>query len=319
MRLAVARHRLVRALAASALGWAIGWAIGAAPARACSVRRVLELHPRMVDRHPLVRVRLDGQAAVFILDTGAERTMLTPAAVRLFGLRLDPYVGTTTVGIGGIERHANADVARLSLHGLELHQNTPLRDLSLSVGAIPQGPTMAGQVDGILGRDLLGGFDLSLDLARRRIGLYRVRDCTRQQLPAHLPWPAAGAVRTLPGYRRSLGIPVVADGHVLRALIDTGSSISLLAAAGIDRLGLSPALLAHAPKGRARGIGPRQVPVRAYRLDRLTVAGSLTRGLTVATASVILTPILDMLLGVDWLDEHRVWLSYTTGQVLVGR
>lgn len=57
--------------------------------------------------------------------------------------------------------------------------------------------------------------------------------------------------------------------------------------------------------------------MRVYRLGWLAVGASVTQGVTVVAAPVILTPILDLLLGVDWLDGHRVWLSYATGQVFV--
>ncbi|MDE2582149.1 MAG: aspartyl protease family protein, partial [Rhodospirillales bacterium] len=291
-------------------------AAAARPAAACEVARAAVVPVVLRAGHPLVTARLDGQRASFILDTGAQRSLLTPEAVRRFRLKLDPWVGTTTIGIGGIERHRNAEVAELRLHGLALRQNTLLRGLSLSVGRIPTGQMGGAPVDGILGRDVLSAFDLSLDLGRRRITLYRVRDCRGRFLPwrrSYVPVPS------LPGYRAVLGIPVHADGHVLRAMIDTGSTSALLSAAGMARLGLTQANLAREPMAEASGIGPRTLRVRVYRLGWLAVGASVATGVDVVAAPVVLTPVLDLLLGVDWLATHRVWLSYATGQVFVAR
>ncbi|MBW4090210.1 MAG: hypothetical protein HIU82_03745 [Proteobacteria bacterium] len=283
-------------------------------AHACSVERRAVLPIQFRAGHPLVTALLDGQPATFVFDTGAQRSLLTPAAVARLHLKLDPWVGTTVVGIGGIEQHRNAEVASLVLGGVALRQDTMLRGLSVSVGAIPVSQMGGAPVDGILGRDVLAAFDLSLDFAHRRVTLYRVRGCTGRFLPWRGPYAAVAAMA---GYRAPLGIPVRTDGHVLRALIDTGSTTDLLTASGMARLGLTEAGLAGEPVGQVRGIGPRRVRVRVYRLGWLAVGASVTQGVAVVAAPVILTPILDLLLGVDWLDGHRVWLSYATGQVFV--
>ena len=291
-------------------------ALAAPPALGCTVARQAVVPITLPAGHPLVTARLDGHPATFILDTGAQRSLLTPEAVRRFDLKLDPWVGTTVVGIGGIEQHRNARVASLVLGGVALRQNTLLRGLSLSVGAIPASEMGRVPVDGILGRDVLAAFDLALDVGQRRITLYRVRGCSGRFLPWRRPYVAVPA---LPGYRAVLAIPVRADGRELRAMIDTGSTGGLLTGAGMARLGLTAAALAHKPLAQAQGIGPRSLRVRVYRLDWLAVGATVTRDVRVVVAPVILTPILDLLLGIDWLTAHRVWLSYATGQVFVAR
>ena len=301
----------LRALRAALL--ALVWA-GAAHAQ-CSVAAQVTVPLRAVAGHLVVTVAVDGDPARLILDTGAERTLLTPAAVRRLALPLDRWVGTTTVGIGGEERHQNAQVATLSLGGLALRQNTLLQGLNVTVGTISRGQLGAGQrpIDGLLGRDVLSAFDLAIDVPRLRLTLYRVRGCAGR----FVPWPGAAAVTALPGYARMLGIPVRANGRPLRAMIDTGSSATLLAAPGMIQLGLTPAQLARGAAGSATGIGPRTVPVHVVQLATLTVGGITARDMRVVAARVRLHPTLDLLLGLDWLARRKVWLSYATGQVFV--
>jgi hypothetical protein len=72
---------------------------------------------RIAGNTPLVTVEVNGQPGTFILDTGAQRTVVSPAATRRLGLARDAWVGTTIRGVGGIDRRANADPRSLSLGG----------------------------------------------------------------------------------------------------------------------------------------------------------------------------------------------------------
>ncbi|MGC8477521.1 MAG: retroviral-like aspartic protease family protein [Acetobacteraceae bacterium] len=283
-------------------------------ARACEVQSVSMVPLILRGGHALVEARIDHHDVRLILDSGAQRSLLTPAAVRRLGLKLDPWVGSTNIGIGGEEHHANALVPRLTLNGMPLHQIFPLPELSLSVGALPGAQGSGRRVVGLLGRDILARYDLDIDLPRRRITLFRVRDCTGRFLPW---WRSYHRAAMLPGYRAVLGIAVRADGRTLRAMIDTGATGQLLSTSGMDRLGLTVAGLAGAPAVQARGVGPRTVIGRFLTLRDLTVAGFRSRDVPVMAAPVILSPILDLLIGMNWLARHRVWLSYATGQVFV--
>ena len=107
------------------------------------------------------------------------------------------------------------------------------------------------------------------------------------------------------------------DGRTLRTLLDTGASASLITAPGMFLLGLTPAMLAHDPGGNGAGVGPAPVPMRLHRFTELRIGPDATRDPHIWVASVRVVPIVDMLLGVDWLQSRRVWLSYATRQVFV--
>ena len=283
-------------------------------ARACKIRSITMVPVLLRAGHALLAMRIDHRQAWFILDTGAERSLLTPGAVRRLKLKLDPWVGTTSVGIGGSERHANALVPRLTLGGMKLRQTFRLPEISFSVGAIPGARGTGVRVDGLLGRDVLARYDLDLQFGQGRVTLYRVHGCAGHFLPW---WGQYRGTATLPGYRAMLGIPARVDGVTLRAMIDTGASGEMLSAAGMARLGLTVAGLAGAPEVRARGVGPRVVVARFLHLHRMSVAHVTEREVPAVAAPVILTPLLDLLIGMNWLVRHRVWLSYATGQVFV--
>ena len=120
---------------------------------------------QMAGGQMVVPVVLDGQMARMVVDTGAERTVLTRAAVARLGLRLDPYVDSILRGAGGrLETYRNADVGHASLGGMRLPQRAGAK-LSLSV------TDMALGADGLLGGDLLRHFTLTLDFAAGTLAL----------------------------------------------------------------------------------------------------------------------------------------------------
>jgi hypothetical protein len=261
-----------------------------------------------------VAVEVNGITATFILDTGAQRSLVTEAAVRRLGLARDEWVGTTMSGVGGIESRPNADPRSLTLGGIPLVRRTLTHDTSLTVGVIPR--TQVGKllIDGLLGRDFLSLFDLDLDVPSLRLTVYQVHDCAGR----FLPWQGGYAVIpvTVPA-ENALIVPVAVDGRSLRALLDSGASASLIGAPGLFRLGLQPADLADDPAEQVSGLGPRAVTMRQHRFRSLRVGGQSIDQPVIWTAAIRLTPVVDMLLGADWLAGRRVWISFSTRQLFV--
>ena len=263
-----------------------------------------------------VPLKINGGAATFILDTGAQRSVVTQDAVDRLGLARDQWVGTTMNGVGGIQSRPNADPTSLSLGGVPLVRRTLTHDTSLTVGVLPH--ALAGNlvIDGLLGRDFLSLFDLDLDVPDRRLLLYRVSACSGR----FLPWTGdyAAIPATMPT-DTALVVPVSLDGRPLRALLDTGASASLLSAPGMFKLGLTAAALDSDPADTVNGLGPRSVTVHRHQFHTLGVGAEVIDSPRVWVEPIRLAPIVDMLLGADWLAGRRVWISLATRQLFVLR
>ena len=76
-------------------------------------------------------------------------------------------------------------------------------------------------------------------------------------------------------------------------------------------------MLARDPVGNGAGVGPAPVPMRRHRFVELRVGADTTRDPTLWVAAVRVVPIVDMLLGADWLSSRHVWLSFATKQMFV--
>ena len=281
---------------------------------ACSVSARADIPLDVVSGAIIVPVEVNGIAASFILDTGAQRSVVTGDAVHRLNLARDQWVGTTLSGVGGIDRRANADPRSLSLGGVKLVRRTLNHDTSLTVGIIPR--TVVGNhvIDGLLGRDFLSVFDLDLNRPARRLTIYSVRDCAGR----FLPWTSryTSIPVSFPS-EQAIIVQVTLDGTPLRALLDSGSGATLLTAPGKVRMGLQEADLAADPADAISGLGPHTVPMRLHRFRSLDAGGEALDRPAIWVAPVRLPLFVDMLLGQDWLASRRVWISYATRQVFV--
>ncbi len=274
---------------------------------ACEVRPRARIPLTIIGGAILVEVMVNDRPARMILDTGAQRSVVSKDAVRKLDLALDEWVATTMRGVGGVERNRNALPRSLTLGGVPLERRTRTRDTSLTVGTLP-----GGGFDGLLGRDFLSLFDLDLDMRGATVTLYDVSGCTTGFLPWTKPYtalPVGNPTET------ALIVGVVLDGVPLRALLDTGAGSTVLTAPGMARMGLTPERLAASPNATASGLGPRTVVGWHHRFKTFAIGDDVTANPTLWVAPVRLAPIVDMLLGADWLATRRVWISYATRQV----
>src|SRR5262249_21231579 len=159
-----------------------------------------------------------------ILDTGAERTLMSEDAVRRLNLERDSWVASAIRGLGGIEERPNALPRSLRLGDAGLRRRTLLGDSSVTVRPLPMGAVAGRPLAGLLGRDFLSPFDLDIDLASHRMTLFDVRGCDALFLPWSVPYAAIPAATPMGA---ALVVQVQLDGRPLRALLDTGASSSL--------------------------------------------------------------------------------------------
>jgi Aspartyl protease len=281
---------------------------------ACRVDLMSTVPIDMVDGHILVTVQVNDVDATFILDTGAERTLMGDDVVRRLGLARDGWVASTILGLGGYEQRPNALPRSMRLGGVTLRRKTLTGDTSVTVGPLPVTALAGRPIAGLLGRDFLSPFDLDIDLPGRMLTLYDVRGCSA----AFLPWTMSYA--TIPATTpigAAMVVQVIVDGRPLRALLDTGASASLITSPGMFRLGLTQEMLARDPGSSGAGVGPAPVYMHLRRFTELRVGPETTRNPMLWVAPVRVVPIVDMLLGADWLRSRRVWVSFATRQIFV--
>lgn len=282
---------------------------GAALAQDCRPAPKAELVVTPMGNIPIVTVRINGGAVDFLFDTGAERTIISSSAARRLGVAPHYEYARPMRSLGGAVSGGDARLRSFELGGMTL------RDLTILVGPVSL-PSVDGKpIEGLLGADFLGDYDIDLDLAHHRITLFAPPPCP-------LGAPAWGSAYTTIAANRSLHdrlfFRVRLDGRPLAALIDTGAQLTTLDADTAAALGVTGPSLARDPVATLRGATAEPVTSRAHRFAELQIDGEMLRDQTIMVTRLGLQDA-DLVLGADFLRWQRVWLSYASHRIFLER
>ena len=78
----------------------------------------------MLDNQPMVKVFADGATVRLLLDTGAEATVLTPAAAQRIGAQQARVMGRQMHGITGDIPAGELELRRFTIGGVEVPRTT---------------------------------------------------------------------------------------------------------------------------------------------------------------------------------------------------
>jgi predicted aspartyl protease len=259
-----------------------------------------------------VEVRLNDQAVAMLLDTGAQRAALSRGAADRLRLPTDPGRTLRAIGVGGRTAGEHPRVARTLRFGPMVWPQYALQ--TVNIVRPEQAGDPAAPV-GVIGADMLSAYDVELDFPARTATLYAVSGCDGD----FVPWPGRHDVLApLSGPPDLFVIPMALNGHAIRALLDTGSNTSSLSLAAARAAGVDAAAL----KGdRADSyIGASGVAVGAHRrrFDSLAIGTARFSNARISVQDSDFSAF-DMLLGMDYLAGHKLWLSYRTHQVFIDR
>ena len=272
----------------------------------CMLEQQAELPLQNMRNFLLAPVSLNGRTALFVVDTGAEASTLTPEAARSLHLPRDPGRGSVLIGIAGTIRTGNVRVRSFAVG------DVVRTDQSIGIGDMPGFPGTVPPVAGLLGADLLSGYEVELDLPGGRMSLYTLHGCGA----GFTPWPGAVAVPMVRTRSGLVFVDAIVDGVPVRALLDTGARTTLLARDTAAGLGISAAMLAHDPRRIGIGIGMGDIDFRQHRFAELGLPGAIGRDVAANVADLHL-PGVAMLLGADYLGPRRIWISYATGRLFL--
>jgi predicted aspartyl protease len=259
--------------------------------------------PILPDTHLVVAAKLNQNEARFVLDTGAERSQVTPEAAH--GHTLAHARGEARVtGVGGTIT-VPIVFANIELGGLEVRRPVPEAPIPVRRGAKPD--------DGIIGADLLSDYDMEVSIPERQVRLWRTHNCGGD----YVPWPGRHASIPL---RRTIGqrlfVPLAIDSVPLTAILDTGANATTLALGAAQEHRLDVAGLEADPKSTSRGVDGQALETYRHRFTTLTIGQEVFRNPTILVSRLHLTQG-EMLLGLDWLRQRRIWISWDSRQLFV--
>ena len=274
----------------------------------CPLVRVAEMPLGNYHNLMFIDAQISGQTVRLIVDTGAERTILTQAAAERLHLPRDYQHATRTFGIGGLLLGWDVTLPDGMVLG-----GTHLPVDRVSVGEFQVSGAVGGEADGLLGADILLAFDLDLNLPAHQLTMYRARrECPDAPPPWHEPYVALNGIGT---QHDRLSVPFELDGTQGVAVLDTGAQVSSVSDQMVARMGLTKAL-ATDHTIVAHGAAPQTVSVPVHQFKELRIGPAVMNN-PVLPVVPISGGIGDALVGADFLRGRRVWLSFSTHRVLV--
>jgi tetratricopeptide (TPR) repeat protein/predicted aspartyl protease len=275
---------------------------GAAAAK-CQLAQVAELRVTMEGLAPTVPVKVNGQPARFLVDSGAFFSLVTPRAAERFklrpqslpmGFRVQGVVGTTAAR-GGQADSFDLDRAALS-----------------KVDFLIAGDAF-GDLDGLLGQNVLGVLDVEYDLANGYVRIFKPQDCGKTMLAY---WATGTAnLSEMPIDPTTLLEPHIngrakVNGVPIRVMFDTGAGHSLLKLGVAQRAGATIDGENARGADAVRGIGKRSTDGYILPFASFEIGAETIKNIRLRVARSDFTGA-DMLLGADFFLSHRVYISHS--------
>jgi predicted aspartyl protease len=274
----------------------------------CDIRPIGKIIVATLNRAPMVTLAANGHSVTLILDTGAERTVLTPAVAERIGAQR-PAIE--------FQRQIRGLAGNLLSHEVEL-RSFAVGEVDIPWRRVLVAPVMMAKVfptplDGLLGADVLSDFDIDIDLPRHQLTFYQKQICST----AAPDWAGSHtAISTGLSHGQRLFFPVQLDGHRTIAVLDTGSQITAVSTSTARTFGLSEGVLARDRSVTTQGVAGEVLTSHVHRFAKLEVGAAVVHNPEIIVTDLKLTDA-DMLLGIDFLKSRRVWLSYGSRRLFI--
>jgi predicted aspartyl protease len=281
-----------------------------APTQAdCSLSLIAQIPLKVQDHLLVVPAGINGKWVHLVVDSGAERTTLSDAAAERLGLPHDPRYRTRSLGVGGQTVTTDVNLDRLVLGGVHF----PVE--RAAVGTFKLQNERGLNADGLLGADILLAFDLDIDVPHGMLTLYRARQCAESAPPWTEP---AVEIPGIGARKDRLLLPIELDSVAGMAILDTGAGRNVIGADMARRMGLNEQTLAADTKIRQHGVGPNEATAYLHRFRQLRIGPTLQIAPVIAI-QLSEAGIGDALIGEQFLQGRRVWISFRNRQVFVSR
>lgn len=283
------------------LGLGLGLLLaGHAWADECHLASYGTLPVEMVGSRATTMVKINGNNARFILDTGAFFNFMSKANAAALGLKLEsaPF-GYRISGVGG---EASIQQAHVKKFGF---LDTTFDNVDFIVGGTDAG-------EGLLGANLLDLWDLELDLAHGKVTLFKAEHCDKVALAYWVKDGKYNEAEIEPSanqHDRRTFFTVVINGTKLRAVLDSGANATVLSRLAAERAGIHLNAPGVKEGSSSTGVGSKPVKTWTVNVDSFAIGTELIQHTQMQVIDSRMGDNTDMLLGVDFILAHRIFIA----------
>jgi predicted aspartyl protease len=168
----------------------------------------------------IVPMKIGSQSVSMLVDSGGIITGIRDTVADRIGLYMNPMAMEEQMRMFGGARISRFTIApEVELGGLKAKR--------FPLVIMPQETMMGSDIDGILAPNVLSKYEVEFDFANAKLNLF-TRDHCEGQVVYWTTEPYAAIPIVVDERSWHLTLPVMLDGHRIKATIDTGSSRSIL-------------------------------------------------------------------------------------------
>jgi predicted aspartyl protease len=296
--------------------------IVAADTSNCKMVQIADLPVRLERNRLIVDGAINGQKIGIMLDTGAERSLIPRSAAVRLGLGRQAVRGYRIVGVGG-----ETQVEAAYIEEFKIGQATRKGWRVIVAGEKDLGENIAF----ILGDDFFQQVDVEFDLAHGAVRLFQPKDCDGVSL-AYWATEGIGEVEMerVTDAHPQIVLTVQINGQPIKALLDSGSTKSVLNKLDAARLGVTPETPGVVAVGSGTGIGPKSIDSWIGQFDSVAFGNETIRNIKITfadlwkdatyteTGSRLGTHLAGqqpMVLGADLLLGHRLLVAHSQRKI----
>jgi len=277
---------------------------------ACEVLKLASLPIEYTAFKPTLHGTFNGVDLRLLMDSGAMTTVLFPSGVQKAGLEAI-HSNIVSLGVGGAANNFIA-VAKDAQIG-------PSRGNNVHFLAV-KNTKLSG--DGVLGADYLFRTDVEVLLRENKVIFLQAQHCDDKPISYwdhDAPWVDSHDVW---GSDQRQKVEVKINGQRFSALLDSGAMQSMINLRAAASIGLKPDSLGTQLVGLVTGIGRQSVPSWRAHIDTFEIGPETIRNITIQFADLygaaghhldLFEP--DMVLGVDFMQAHRLLFSRSQGRL----
>jgi len=280
-------------------------AVCATPLLAAANCKLMQIGEWRVKPHSgrlIVDGEINGQKIGVLLDTGAQNSVILRAAADRLGLTRQTAPGYRAYGVGG-ETYVEYTVLDEMKLGQAARRNW--RVLVLGERELGQDHAL------LLGYDFFQQVDIEFDLPNDTVRLFQAEDCGNVSLAYWARGTADVISLAIDNEKPGILVPVKLNDRALLAELDSGASRSVVSRLVAAQIGVTPDTPTRVIGAfQSFVIGGEMIRNPEIRFTDLSIASTQT-GSRVALRE----DLRDMLLGLDFLRAHRVYVAHSQGRL----